>query len=107
MCQLIKVALLQLSHDYMIQTDEEFQRCIDIISYERAIDTNFLRVMYSIGKDTNDDFLRVQVAYERLAYYFGAVIRQRKTVLLKDNQQRVLNAVNSLGDELSPDKFEE
>ena len=106
MYQLIKVALLQLSHDYMIQTDEEFQRCIDIISYEGAIDTNLLRVMYSIGKDSND-FLRVQVAYERLAYYFGAVIRQRKTVLLRNSQQRVLNAINNLGNELSPDKFDE
>lgn len=107
MYQLIKVALLRLSHDYMIQTEEEFQKCIDFISYEKAIDTNLLRIMYSIGKDMNDDFLRVQVAYERLAYYFGAVIRQRKTVLLKKNQQLVLAAVNNLGNEYSLDKFEE
>lgn len=93
---LIQVALIRLSHDYMIQSDEEFQHCMDYIRSEKAIDTNFIRLMYSIAHDTDDDLLRVQVAYERLEYYFSAVVRNRKTVLLKEKQQRVLNAINAL-----------
>ena len=57
MYQLIKIALIRLSHDYMIQSDEEFQRCIDYISSEKAIDTNLIRIMYSIGCDDDNDFL--------------------------------------------------
>ena len=56
----------------------------------------FIRLMYSIGCDTDDDFLRVQVAYERLDYYFFSIARTRKTVLLEENQQRVLGAINDL-----------
>lgn len=100
MYQLIKVALIQLSHDYMIQSDEEFQKCIDAISSEKAIDTNLIRVMYSIGCDDDNDFLRVRVAYEKLEYYFNAVIRQRKTMQLKGNQGKVLNAIDELGKQI-------
>lgn len=96
MYQLIKIALIRLSHDYMIQSDEEFQRCIDYIFSEKAIDTNLIRIMYSIGCDDDNDFLRVQVAYERLEYYFNAIVRQRKTVRLKNHQQMLLNAINDL-----------
>ena len=101
MYQLIKIALIRLSHDYMIQSDEEFQRCIDYISSEKAIDTNLIRIMYSIGCDDDNDFLRVQVAYERLEYYFNAIVRQRKTVRLKNHQQMLLNAINDLSQEFN------
>ena len=93
---LIQVALIRLSHDYMIQSDEEFQRCMEYIQSEKVIDTNFIRIMYSIACDTDDDLLRVQIAYERLEYYFYAVVRQRRTVLLEENQKMVLDAVNAL-----------
>lgn len=96
MYQLIQVALIRLSHDYMIQSDEEFQRCLNYIHSEKALDMGFIRLMYSIGCDTDDDFLRVQVAYERLDYYFFSIARTRKTVLLEENQQRVLGAINDL-----------
>lgn len=98
MYQLIKVALIQLSHDYMIQSDEEFQKCINAISSDKAIDTNLIKVMYSIGRDDDNDFLRVQIAYEKLKYYFGAIIRQRKTIHLKDNQSKILEAIDKLGE---------
>ena len=96
MYQLIQVALIRLSHDYMIQSDEEFQRCLNYIHSEKALDMGFIRLMYSIGCDTDDDLLRVQVAYERLDYYFLSIARTRKTVLLEENQQRVLGAINDL-----------
>lgn len=100
MYELIKVALLRLSHDYMIQSEDEFQRCIKVIHQEKAIDTTFIRAMYSIGCDDNNDFLRVQIAYEKLSYYFYAVIRQRKIVCLKNKQKMLLDAINKLGEEI-------
>ena len=57
--------------------------------------------MYSIGKDGDNDLLRVQVAYEKLEYYFGAVIRQRKTVCLLKNQKLLLDCINELGEEIN------
>lgn len=96
MYQLIQVALIRLSHDYMIQSDEEFQRCLDYIHSEKALDMQFLRLMYSIGCDTDDDLLRVQVAYERLDYYFFSIVRERKTIPLKKGQQNILDAINAL-----------
>ena len=103
MYELIKVALLHLSHDYMIQSEDEFQKCIEFIHQEKAIDTTFIRAMYSIGCDDDNDFLRVQIAYEKLAYYFYAVIRQRKTVCLTNNQEKVLDAINELGAKIQSD----
>ena len=100
MCELVKVALVRLSHDYMIQSEEEFQRCIQAITVDQVIDTALLRVMYSIGEEDNNDWLRVQIAYERLAYYFGAIIRQRKTVHLKNKDKAVVQAISRLGEDL-------
>ena len=100
MYELIKIALIQLSHDYMIQTEDEFQRCMDAICQDKIIDTNLIKVMYSIGADDNNDFLRVQVAYEKFEYYFYSIIRQRKVVCLKGNQEKVLNAIDDLGKQI-------
>lgn len=100
MYQLIKVALLWLSHDHMIQNKDEFNKCVNAITHEGAIDTTFIRAMYSIGKEDDDDMLRVQIAYEKLEYYFGAVIRQRKTVRLMRNQQLLLDCINELGEDI-------
>ena len=96
MYQLIQVALIRLSHDYMIQSDEEFQRCLNYIHSEKVLDMRFIRLMYSIGCDTDDDLLRVQVAYERLDYYFFSMARNRKTILLARKQQNILDAINAL-----------
>lgn len=100
MCELVKVALVRLSHDYMIQSEEEFQRCIQAITADQVIDTALLRVMYSIGAEDNNDWLRVQIAYERLAYYFGAIIRQRKTIHLRNKDKAVVQAISRLGEDL-------
>ena len=100
MYMLIKVALTQLSNDYMIQTPEEFSRCMIAIKDAGALDENLIRIMYSIGQDTDNDFLRVQVAYERLEYYFGAVVRQRKVVKLLKNQNLVVKAIDKLGEDI-------
>lgn len=100
MYELIKIALIQLIHDYMIQTEDEFQRCMDAICQDKIIDTNLIKVMYSIGADDNNDFLRVQVAYEKFEYYFYSIIRQRKVVCLKGNQEKVLNAIVDLGKQI-------
>lgn len=100
MYQLIQVALIRLSHDYMIQSDDEFQACINVITDEKAINTDLIRIMYSIGCDDDNDLLRVQVAYEYLEYYFGAIIRRRKTVKLMENQQMLLDSINDLGNQI-------
>lgn len=99
MYMLIKVAIFQLSNDYMIQTSEEFDRCMIAIKNDGVLDDNLIRIMYSIAQDSGDDFLRVQVAYERLEYHFRAIIRQRKTVHL--NEEKVLYAIDKLGEQLS------
>ena len=101
MYMLIKVALTQLSNDYMIQTPEEFSRCMIAIKDAGALDENLIRIMYSIGQDTDNDFLRVQVAYERLEYYFRAVVRQRKVVKLLKNQNLVIKAIDELGEDIA------
>lgn len=98
MYELIKIALIQLSNDYMIQTEEEFQKCIDLIIKEKSIDTNLIRAMYSIGYNGNDDFVRVDLAYLRLKYYFSVVIRQRKTIHLKDYQNTLLSHIDEMGE---------
>lgn len=102
MYELIKIALIQLSHDYMIQTEDEFQRCMDAICQDKIIDTNLIKVMYSIGADDNNDFLRVQVAYEKFEYYFFSIIRQREDIKLRkeQKQEEVLNAIDDLGKQL-------
>ena len=104
MYELIKIALIQLSNDYLVQTDDEFQKCIDAISQDKAIDTTLIKVMYSIGADDDNDFLRVQVAYEKLQYYFYSIIRQRKKVCLKKHQEKVLNAIDDLGEQIIKEK---
>lgn len=88
----------------MIQTTEEFNRCMITIKDNGALDEKFIRIMYSIGQKTNDDFLRVQVAYERLAYYFRAIIRQRRVVKLYKNQHLVIKAIDELGDGIPKNK---
>ena len=42
----------------------------------------------------------MQVAYERLEYYFRAVVRQRKVVKLLKNQNLVVKAIDKLGEDI-------
>lgn len=91
MQELIRVALVELSNEYMIQSEEEFRNCIKAITVEKAIDTNLLRLMYSIGAEHDNDELRVEIAKEKLEYYFQTTIRSRKTFLLTQGENKMLN----------------
>lgn len=100
MSQLVNVALLQLSNDYLIQTEEEFNRAISFIVNEKAIDKTLLRAMYTIGKENNNDWIRVELAYRKLEYYFWTVVRERKKRRLENNQQFLLQCVEELGNDI-------
>lgn len=101
MQKIIKVAMIELSNDYLIQSQTEFDDCIRAIRADGAINTNLLRIMYSAGKgdnnDSDDDLLRARIAYKSLEYYFDAVIRNRKTVHIKDKQSLLVNQIIDLG----------
>lgn len=96
MKQLLEVALLQLCHDYLIQDEEEFSRCINYITNDKVISEKFLRAMYSIGADEDDDELRVDLAYKTMEYYFSVVSRQRTNV--KVNEKRMLKSIDELAE---------
>ena len=101
MQKIIKVAMIELSNDYLIQSQTEFDDCIRAIRADSAINTNLLRIMYSAGKgdnnDSDDDLLRARIAYKSLEYYFDAVIRNRKTVHIKDKQSLLVNQIIDIG----------
>lgn len=100
MRELIKIALLELSNEYSIQTQVEFGEVMRQISVDRAIDTNLLRVMYSVGAENNDDEARVNIAKFALGYYFYTVARNRKTVKMP-HEDSVLEAINDIETKLS------
>lgn len=101
MQKIIKVAMIELSNDYLIQSQTEFDDCIRAIRDDGAINTNLLRIMYSAGKgennDSDNDLLRAKIAYKSLEYYFDAVIRNRKTVHIKDKQSLLVNQIIDIG----------
>jgi hypothetical protein len=86
MQQLISVALIQLSHDYMIQDENEFERTLNHIKHDAAITAKLLRAMYTIGEDEDNDELRVELAYEKLWWYFDVTARQRPTICVSDDK---------------------
>lgn len=100
MYELIKVALIQLSNDFLIQNENEFQKCIDLIAEEKAINSDLIKSMFCIGADGNDDFVRVELAYRMLEYYFSVVIRSRKKVCLMQAQEMLLDSIDDLGKEI-------
>ena len=100
MYHLINVAFVLLSNDYLIQTEDEFNTAIKCIIADKAIDTNLLRAMYSIGKENGNDWIRVELAYRKLEYYFYLVVRGRKKVKLLDNYKVVLGCIDELGDDI-------
>ncbi|MCS2890686.1 hypothetical protein NXY11_21185 [Parabacteroides faecis] len=97
MYQLVNVAFTFLSNDYLIQNENEFNDVIRCIVNEQAIDNTLLRAMYTIGKENNNDWIRVELAYRKLEYHFSAVVRQRKNVKLRNNQKFLLQCVDELG----------
>lgn len=100
MQKIVKAVILELSNDYLIQTEEEFDFCMNMIKAEGAINTDLLKCMYSAGKteDGEDDFLRARIAYKSLEYYFGATIRNRKVLRLSlpKTQKTVEKYINNL-----------
>lgn len=85
MQQLINVALMQLCQDYLIQDEDEFERTLEHIKNDAAITPKLLRAMYTIGVDDDNDELRVELAYEKLWWYFDVTARQRQNVSLTDD----------------------
>lgn len=106
MYQLINVALMLLSNDYLIQSEDEFNSVIRCIVNERAIDKTLLRAMYTIGKENNNDWIRVGLAYRKLDYYFSAVVRQRKNMKLRNNQKFLLQCIDELGNDIDENQIE-
>lgn len=85
MQQLINVALMQLCQDYLIQDEDEFERTLEHIKNDAAITPKLLRAMYTIGVDDDNDELRVELAYEKLWWYFDVTARQRPNVSLTND----------------------
>lgn len=102
MQKLVKLAIIELSNDYLFQSEEEFDFCLNMIRAEGAINTDLLKCMYSAGKssDGDDDFLRANIAYRALEYYFSATIRNRKSLQFTKNQAIVDKYIYSLENEI-------
>lgn len=96
MQELIKIALLELSNEYAMQSQNEFDTVIRNIGIDGAIDTNLLKAMYQAGVDTNDDILRVALAKIKLAYQFEVVARQRPQIKIMGKEQLILESINSI-----------
>ena len=84
MMELVKVAVIRLSNDYMIQSNKELSRVWDIIRERKLLSTDLLKLMYTIGSDDNDDIILVNVAYGRLNYAFNILARQRQIYHISD-----------------------
>lgn len=82
----VQIALLQLSHEYMLQNEDEFEHCMRAINSEQAINQD---LFYKLNKCPND-FDRVAIAMKELDYYFSVIVRERKKVQLLNNQQPIL-----------------
>ena len=84
MQKIVKVAIIELCNDYLIQTEEEFDSCMRKIYFEKAINTDLLRCMQAAGKgeEGENDIVRARIAYTALEYYFYVTIRERKTLQL-------------------------
>lgn len=102
MQKIVKAAIVELSNDYLIQTEEEFDLCMNMIKVDKAINTDLLKCMYSAGKtdDGEDDFLRANIAYRALEYYFGATARNRKTLRLVNNQDTINESIDKLASDI-------
>lgn len=96
MQELIKIAILELSNEYLIQNQEELDQVIRNIKIDRAIDTNLLKAMYAAGVDNNDDRIRVDIAKLAIEYQFDVISRQRPTVNILSNQAFIDSSINDI-----------
>jgi len=96
MHELLKIALLELSNDFLIQNQVEFEAVIRNISIDRVIDTDVLRAMYAIGAPNNDDRIRVEYVKLILHYQFDVVARQRRTFKMMSNQNVIAESIDSI-----------
>lgn len=96
MQELIKIALLELANEYSIQSQSEFDAVIRNIQIDKAIDTDLIRAMYSIGHENNNDAIRVDFAKVALCYHFDVIARQRKQVNLIGNEEIIIDAINDI-----------
>ena len=102
MQKIVKAAIIELCNDYLIQTEEEFDLCMAMIKDDGAINPDLFKCMYSAGKTENgeDDFLRANIVYRALEYYFRATVRNRKTLRLSSNENTINKYVNNLAHDI-------
>ncbi|MDE6557203.1 MAG: hypothetical protein K2K55_09625 [Duncaniella sp.] len=96
MQELIKIALLELSNDYGIQSQSEFDAVIRNIGIDQVIDTNLLRAMYVAGQQNDDDVVRVNLAKLALNYQFDVVARQRRRFHMMENEKFILDSIDDI-----------
>jgi hypothetical protein len=96
MQELVKIALLELANEHLIHSQSEFDEVVRMIIADKVIDTNFLRAMYAVGKENQDDTVRVDLAKLVLDYYFGVQDRCRRTVKLKGQEHLLLESINAI-----------
>ena len=96
MQELIKVALLELSNEYAIQSQVEFDAVIRNIQIDKVIDTNLLRAMYTAGHADNNDVVRVELAKLALYYQFDVIARQRRHFHMLENEQLIIDSINEI-----------
>lgn len=96
MQELIKIALLELSSEFLIQNEDEFREAMRCISIDKVIDTNLLRAMYAVGVKDTDDVIHVELAKDILRDYFEIVARNRKKVRIFDKEKLILDVIDSI-----------
>lgn len=94
MQELIKIALVELSNEYLIQSEDEFDTVIRNIKIDGIIDTNLLKAMYQAGAKDNNDVIRVQLAKLALEYNFDVIARQRRQFHMLGNEQLIIDSLN-------------
>lgn len=96
MQDLIRISILELCNEYLIQNQTELDCVINNIRIDGKIDTNLLKAMYAAGADGDDDRVRVDLAKLALEYDFDVVCRQRPTIKLLANDSLILDSINSI-----------
>ena len=84
---ILQIALLNLSYEYMLQSEEELDHCIRAIISEDVIGPS---LFYSLQQCPND-FARVSYAMNAFEYYFSVIIRERRSVKLMATQSMLLD----------------
>ena len=96
MQELIKIALVELSNEYLIQSEKEFQTVIRNIKRDGVIDSNLLKGMYQVGATDHNDIIRVQLAKLALEYNFDVIARQRYQFHMLENEQLIIDSINKI-----------